>query len=452
MSINNITSSVITALGNQSSMWPLATKDIVNSFGFTYYAGKSGKKVEAQDRFIDEFGTEAIWLFGIPSFKKLIDKTLYVAKKVSPNVDVRTLDKSYQETISDFIPASLKNVTKHAVDNSKKYINMSYAKFGLSTGLTLLAYFGLTKLKHYWTNKQIEENYKLKLQKEQQANQEYMKRFGDTVSFKSLKQNHSNKPSFKGLNKAAKFFMFNPVWNTSLIDAGITTERLATSRNKKELAEYGVKEATLIGFLYFAGHAIQKGINSLSMKLFKTPVALDARFLTSNELKAAQPDKILETVSGFKSVVGNKITKDSALKAVRYVLENQNADNIIVQAAKKSGLVSTVLENSQNLVDTTKFIDGKAIQKLADNIEALVSSANGKGVALSKFAKKVATVKGIGVAANLGICCLALGYAVPKFIYQYLRPALNGGNTDFHVQKETEKRLALAFKNNGIKS
>lgn len=452
MSINSITSSIITTLGNQASMVPLATKDIVNSVGFTYYAGKSGKKVEAQDRFIDEFGTEAIWLFGIPSFKKLIDKTLYKVRKISPDVDVRTLDKSYQETISKFIPNSLKKVTEHAVNNGKKYINMSYLKFGLSTGLTLLSYFALTKMKHYWTNKQIEENYKIKIQKEQQTNQEFMKKFGDTVSFKSLKTKHSNKPSFKGLNKAAEFFMFNPVWNNSLIDVGITTERLGTSRNKKEFAEYGFKEASLIGFLYFAGHAIQKGINKLSYKLFKTPVELDARFLVSNELKSAVPAEISSTVSGFKSIVGSKATKDSALKAVQYILENQNSNNIIVQAAKKSGLVSTIVENSKEVIDTTKFIDGKAIQKLADNLETFVSSATSKGSSLSKFANKVRNVKGIGVAVNLGICCLALGYAVPKFIYEYLRPKLNDGNSEFHVAKDTEKKLALAFKNNGIKS
>ena len=58
----------------------------------------------------------------------------------------------------------------------------------------------------------------------------------------------------------------------------------------------------------------------------------------------------------------------------------QNADNIIVQAAKKSGLVSTVVENSRELVDTTKFIDGKAIQNLAGNLEKLVVSANKKGL------------------------------------------------------------------------
>ena len=34
-------------------------------------------KEEGQDRFIDETGTEAIWLFGIPGFKWLFDKTVF---------------------------------------------------------------------------------------------------------------------------------------------------------------------------------------------------------------------------------------------------------------------------------------------------------------------------------------------------------------------------------------
>ena len=63
MSIKSITSSIITTLGNQSSMVPLDIKDVVNSMGLTYYAGKSGKKVEAQDKFIDEFGTDNLNMF-----------------------------------------------------------------------------------------------------------------------------------------------------------------------------------------------------------------------------------------------------------------------------------------------------------------------------------------------------------------------------------------------------
>ena len=33
--------------------------------------------MEGKDRFIDEFGTQAIWLWGIPAYKKAIDFSIY---------------------------------------------------------------------------------------------------------------------------------------------------------------------------------------------------------------------------------------------------------------------------------------------------------------------------------------------------------------------------------------
>jgi len=55
-------SNIYSRLGSDSSLLPLAIKDIANSTGLTagYYI--TGKDVESKDRFIDEFGTQAIWL------------------------------------------------------------------------------------------------------------------------------------------------------------------------------------------------------------------------------------------------------------------------------------------------------------------------------------------------------------------------------------------------------
>ena len=70
---------IISTFGDHSSLYPLATKDIINSIGMTAYSydaagsDKNEKVIEAKDRFIDEFGTEAIWLGGLPFFKCLAD-------------------------------------------------------------------------------------------------------------------------------------------------------------------------------------------------------------------------------------------------------------------------------------------------------------------------------------------------------------------------------------------
>ena len=69
---------IFSTLGNSQSLIPLAIKDSANATGMTV-ASSITSKDEGKDRFIDEFGTEAIWLGAIPLYKKIIDKTLFKA-------------------------------------------------------------------------------------------------------------------------------------------------------------------------------------------------------------------------------------------------------------------------------------------------------------------------------------------------------------------------------------
>ena len=78
-------------LGNSNSLVPLAIKDIANSTGLTAASYITGDEAEGRDRFIDEFGTQAIWLFGIPVYKKLLDWTLFKPMGFDPKIDVRVL-------------------------------------------------------------------------------------------------------------------------------------------------------------------------------------------------------------------------------------------------------------------------------------------------------------------------------------------------------------------------
>ena len=77
MLINKITST----FGDHSNLLPLFTKDVVNSTGMTAFYYDAGGKIEAKDRSIDEFGTQAIWMGGLPGFKWIIDNTAYKLAK-----------------------------------------------------------------------------------------------------------------------------------------------------------------------------------------------------------------------------------------------------------------------------------------------------------------------------------------------------------------------------------
>ena len=64
--------SIFSTLGNPNSLIPLALKDTVSTTGMTVGSYITGKE-EGHDRFIDEVGTEIVWLGGIPFFKLLFD-------------------------------------------------------------------------------------------------------------------------------------------------------------------------------------------------------------------------------------------------------------------------------------------------------------------------------------------------------------------------------------------
>ena len=104
--------SIFSTLGNPNSLIPLAIKDTTSTTGMTVGSYITGKE-EGHDRFIDEVGTEIIWLGGIPFFKLLLDKTAFKALSFDPKFDARNLkDKAVLEKIKEYAPT----------DNIKKEI------------------------------------------------------------------------------------------------------------------------------------------------------------------------------------------------------------------------------------------------------------------------------------------------------------------------------------------
>ena len=90
---------IFSTLGNPNSLIPLAVKDVSSTTAITASSFLTGKE-EGQDRFIDEVGTQIIWLLGIPAFKWLFDKTIFKAYGLDSKFDVRNLkDKDVFEKI-----------------------------------------------------------------------------------------------------------------------------------------------------------------------------------------------------------------------------------------------------------------------------------------------------------------------------------------------------------------
>ena len=263
---------IFSTLGNDKSLVPMAIKDIANSCGLTAGSYITGDTLEGKDRFIDEFGTQAIWLFGIPAYKKIIDYTLYKALKIDPKFDVRNLKehrKSLLEKSVEFYDSSIKNSIKAGMENTKFTKNLAMGKFIVSTALTIASYWGLTKYRHKYTQKAAKKEILKELQQNNENNNNLVKDYSQTKPKWSLKSN--KQPSFTG---SVQDFMYNPVKNLMILDGAITTERLAHSRNRQDLMGYTIKEGTFWAFMYFASKPIQKFLEKTADKNTKKPTII----------------------------------------------------------------------------------------------------------------------------------------------------------------------------------
>ncbi len=439
----NIGSQIVSKLGSPNSKIPLAIKDVCNSASCTYFSYNAGGEVEGKDRLVDEVGTGALWLFGIPTYKKILDKTLFKAAKIDPNIDVRILkDKSYLEKAIKNAPTKeIKQGLENASKNIKKTKNLNILKFVLSLGLTMLSYFGLTKYKHEMTKRNIEKEYLKKHMQKETGIGDY-EIFEKSPVFDDINKNlkKGNNPSFgsAGVIKIAENIMLNPIQNMMVLDTCISAERLSNSRNQSELKENAIKEGSFLFFVYAADKAIKKGLNILSEKIFNAPIELDANLLASDFAKKALIDK--NTQKQIHEFSEKFVKSSDPSQIFEYILKNPN--HPIVEAAKKSGIISTIKDDAGNLlIDTRKYIDSDEIKKLTKNLEKFINSKSPSKETTTKYLNKIKGLKVGSTIINIALCCLALGYVVPKTMYKF-REKQQDGKSEFHVKAEYEKELA----------
>lgn len=438
-------SKIYSILGNNESLVPLAIKDIANSFGLTTGSYITGDTLEGKDRFIDEFGTQAIWLFGIPVYKKLLDVALFKPLGYDASIDARILNNpKILKKAQEFAPSKLieKNIKKVA-QNQKLYKGLTIGKFALSTLLTMGTYFGLTKFRHKYTEEQIKKDYFAK-----NTSPKNDLDFNSTVPFSSAFSDvHKPKqPSFTG---GLQEFMFNPVKNLMIVDATISGERFAHSRNKQDFVGYAIKEGSFWAFMYFAGQRIQSFMEKQAEKKHNKSIDLDARVIECDDLKKAFSDKsVLKDLKDFP-INGSDVEI--------YDFINKNPDNFVVKMAKKSDIIPTMHKNlfdkileklnlkkaeliDENKIDTRKFIDIDDVKSVAKKLEKLNNQYTNSNESLDDFLNIVKSLKRKAVRRNIGSCILALGVIAPAIMVAIRK--FGNNNEEFQTKKDIEAKLA----------
>ena len=443
-------SSIYSTLGNSNSLVPMAIKDIANSVGLTAGSYITGDKLEGKDRFLDEFGTQAIWLFGIPTYKKLLDLTLYKALKIDPTFDVRNFAKNRGKILEksiEYADSSIKESLKNATKNPKFSKNLAMGKFVVSTALTILSYAGLTKYRHNQTKKAAQKEImeEMKLMNKDNQDKFFYTNPSEKKAFADLHQKQQSKqPAFTG---SIQDFMYNPVKNLMILDGSITAERLGESRNKQEFIGYSIKEGSFWAFMYFASKPIQKFLENRVEKNKPASIDLDARVIECKELEKAFKDGSL--TKSADNILGMK-TYENLLEFI-----HNNPDDFVVKMAKKSDILPTLKHATQaDDVDYRKFIDLDEFQGVAEKLKKLagkfeefknihgiiIEKINGENVdnTLGAFLKNVKKLKRTSIITNIGACIGALGILAPALMIAMRKFDKNQG---FQVKEDLKKEM-----------
>ncbi len=431
-------SAIYSTLGNNSSLIPLGIKDVANSCGLTAASYIAGDKLEGKDRFIDEFGTQAIWLGGIPAYKMILDKTLFKYAKLDPEIDPRIFKNKRILTLAKhFAPTEeIKTNIQKAAKNQKLFKNLAMAKFIASTGLTALTYFGLTKFRHKYTENQIKkEYYANKKAKETEFT-------GKSVPFSSaFSQVHKANKKNVAFTGGIQNFMFDPVKNLMLVDGVITGERLSHARNPQDFTGYAIKEGSFWLFMYGAGKMISNALEKHAEKKYQKSIDLDARVIESEEFKNAfKNGTIKEHLQAFKAA-------DKSDTSIYKFAVNPDTDNLIIDMAKKSDIISVLDDENNPKVDTRKFIelgnnkanDFDGLRGIGKKVEKLLNQYENSGEDIDTFFKSVRKLKRASVIKNIGACIGALGVLAPAIM---LLVRHFDDNKGYQVKTDVEKQLS----------
>lgn len=424
-------STVYSKLGDNSSLVPLAIKDIANSCGLTAASYMSGDNAEGKDRFIDEFGTQAIWLWGIPVYKKLLDIALFKQAKLDPEVDARIIkNKDILQAAKEMAPTeSIKNSLKAVAENQSKFKALTVAKFAASTILTAGTYLGLTKFRHNYTESKIKKDYFEKMKKQQMNgyNTENIP-FSSAFSHVHKQNKNSKNVAFTG---GVQDFIFDPVKNLMLVDGAITGERLTHAKNPQDFLGYVIKEGFFWAFMYFAGPTLSKALEKFADQKGKS-IDLDSRVIFGKDLEKAFNGKD----SGImpKQIQEFKKAAKSDIELYKFAVKPENK-NLIIKMAKDSGIIT--LADGSELVDTRKYIDLKELRGICNKAEKLFTQYKKSEQPLDEFLKSVRSLKKASILKNIGACIGALGIIAPAIML-----GLRKLNPDYQVRKDIEKKLA----------
>lgn len=406
---------IISAIGNNSSIYPLIVRDcgieVPSKVVMTYNQNLKDSKQMAynatRERLIDEYGTSLVWLGGIPAVGAICD---WGIKKFGydPNVNVSLLKENSKQGLKynidkfkEVAPDEAKAMEK-VLKNKSTYQKLLAGKFVLSTALpvAVMGYF-LPKFNFALTDK---------LRKKQEAMKPLYNELESELTPSSqtepdVSESQTN-PAFKGIS--ASLANMSTVHKMALTDGGLTVGRVGTSRNKYEALENGFKMSMMMFLNFVAPIWFAKGFDSLSNKFFKTNVNLDPNLLNDKDFLAEIKSNKLE------------LPKEDVIE---FLDKNPNS-----KFAKLSEKYCGVRYLKNRVRDPRAFVDESRVQSFQKEIEKFAKQAATSGD-VEKFAKKALVAKSANILANVALSSFLLAVALPKLTF-ILRKKVTGSEAE----------------------
>lgn len=419
---------IISAIGNNSSIYPLLVRDcgieVPSKVYLTYKQNEDDPtvaKLATRERLLDEYTTSAVWLGGIPlidwAANKLIKKFGY-----NPKVNLKLFkeEKGVQgvnENIARFKNIADKNPKarlaienaladlKKAASNKSVYEKMLAAKFVAATAIPI-AFIGFILPKMIFASSAAKIA-KLKAEKNKQKSEQ------NTMSFEGLKSDTFAGMSLKkkkDVSFGGKFISdianFSTLQKMETIDGGYALGRVLTARkgadgNRNEAIDIGFKMAGMMYLNYVAPSQLEKLLNKATLKAFKLDVKLDPLMLADKEFLKQIKEGSLQLP---------KSTKPEDL--LDFV--DNNPKSLFAKYANKFEKITMLKEGVR---DPRAYVNMKKLAEFRNDIEKFAKNATGTngGVKMvEKFAKRAKFVKSINILANVGISSFLLAYCLPK--------------------------------------
>lgn len=395
-----IVTNIISAIGNNSSIYPLLVRDCcIEAPSKILIARKENLKESKEiandatrEKIIDEYAASGIWLGGIPMVEYFSDK--FISKKgYNPIVNLNLFKaeknkEAYQGieyNINKFKNIQAKDVQDAVQDlikvknNKGSFEKLLTKKFCAATIIpTIIMGFVLPKL-NFALTKKIRE-------KKAPQKAESKKEISFTGSFTSQIAN------LRTVDKMA------------ISDGGLTVGRVTTSRNKDEAWANAFRMIGSMILNFVTPIYIAKGLDKLANKLFNINVNLDPKILADNEF--------INTIKNSKV----ELPKSNTEKDLIDFIDNK-PQALFSRFAQKTGKVSYLKSGYR---DPRKFVDIKDLGKFRNEFENFIAKAK-QSKNIENFARKAKFVKSANILANVGISSFLLAGVLPAATYKFIK-------------------------------